>query len=174
MLFCQTHRPAAVIQTWAFELGFPSRQATSTDYVKVKRIYNQQLAVVIELKKHIKSRHDSSERSKNVTRSLSEGPRKANITEVDMVEATDLVEKIQNRVAEIDDLQRAVTRTNDQVRVSYYSSNAKTFHCTYDSWSYKHFYRLNSKRLALLKPELRYSERTKASNKVRLSWYSPL
>jgi hypothetical protein len=87
----------------------------------VERIYKQQLAVVIELKKHMKSRHDNAKGPKrNDRRNSSEKPKKANITKRDVEEATDLIEKIQNRAAEINDLQRAVTRTNDQVSLSHY------------------------------------------------------
>ncbi|KAL7947725.1 hypothetical protein V8C42DRAFT_315409 [Trichoderma barbatum] len=82
----------------------------------MERIYKQQLTVVHELHKHMKSRHDKSQRLDDGVTNSSAQSKTANITKIDLEEATYLIEKIENRVAEINDFQKAVTRTNEQLQ----------------------------------------------------------
>ncbi|PNP51118.1 hypothetical protein THARTR1_08180 [Trichoderma harzianum] len=72
----------------------------------MERIYKQQLTVVNELQKHMKSRHEKVQIAGDGVTCTSE----------DLGEAIDLGEKIQNRIDEIADFQKAVTRTTEQLQ----------------------------------------------------------
>ncbi|PKK45763.1 hypothetical protein CI102_10194 [Trichoderma harzianum] len=73
----------------------------------MERIYKQQLTVVNELHKHIKSRHDKVQ---SAEKSRLEKAQK------DLGEAFNLAEKVQNLIDEIADFQKAVTRTTEQLQ----------------------------------------------------------
>lgn len=77
-------------------------------HAKVERIYKQQLTVVNELQKHIKSRHDKGQNVHSANNWSS-------CTLEDLEETSNLAEKVQNRIDEIADFQKAVTRTTEQV-----------------------------------------------------------
>lgn len=77
-------------------------------HAKVERIYKQQLTVVNELQKHIKSRHDKGQ-------SVQSANNWSSCTLEDLEETSNLAEKVQNRIDEIADFQKAVTRTTEQV-----------------------------------------------------------
>jgi demethoxyubiquinone hydroxylase (CLK1/Coq7/Cat5 family) len=90
-----------------------SRVPQLITYAEVEGHYKHQLAVVNRLKKHLKNRLD------NMKVSNSSGETEAtSVEELDFEEAADLIEKIENRTAEINDLQSAAARSNDQVCVS--------------------------------------------------------
>ncbi|KAH0531752.1 hypothetical protein TsFJ059_000543 [Trichoderma semiorbis] len=72
----------------------------------MERIYKQQLTVVNELHKHIKSRHDKVQGANKWIFCTSE----------DLEETYNLAEKVQNRIDEIADFQKAVTRTTEQLQ----------------------------------------------------------
>ncbi|KAL7782785.1 hypothetical protein V8C37DRAFT_415420 [Trichoderma ceciliae] len=73
--------------------------------------YKHQLAVVNGLKKHLKNRLD------NLKVSSPPGKQEAiSVAKLDFEEAADLIEKIENRTAEINDLQSAAARSNDQLQ----------------------------------------------------------
>ncbi len=74
----------------------------------MERIYKQQLTVVNELHKHIKSRRDR-------VQSVQGADNWVSCTSEDLGEASNLAEKVQNRIDEIADFQKAVTRTTEQV-----------------------------------------------------------
>lgn len=85
-----------------------------TDYAKVERIYKQQSLVVTELKKHMEDRIRHAEGLEK-KESLKEELKKTHITKADLADVDDLIEKMKNRIAEIEDLQKAANRINDQV-----------------------------------------------------------
>ncbi|KAM0514992.1 hypothetical protein ACHAPE_006314 [Trichoderma viride] len=78
-------------------------------YAEVEGHYKHQLAVVSRLKKHLKNRLDKISSS-------SGGPEATSVEKLDFEEAADLIEKIENRKAEINDLQSAAARSNDQLQ----------------------------------------------------------
>lgn len=78
---------------------------------EVEGHYKHQLAVVNRLKKHLKNRLDK-------VSSSSGEPEAIGVEKLDFEEAADLIEKIENRTAEINDLQSAAARSNDQVCMS--------------------------------------------------------
>ncbi|KAK0763974.1 hypothetical protein N5P37_003367 [Trichoderma harzianum] len=94
----------------------------------MERIYKQQLTVVNELHKHIKSRHDkvqSAEKSRLEKAQSTDKSRHDEVqsadnwlscTSEDLGEAFNLAEKVQNRIDEIADFQKAVTRTTEQLQ----------------------------------------------------------
>ncbi|KAK1240190.1 hypothetical protein MKX08_007632 [Trichoderma sp. CBMAI-0020] len=71
--------------------------------------YKHQLAVVDKLKSHLKNRLDK-------VSSPSGEPEAISVEKLDFEEAADLIEKIENRTAEINDLQSAAARLNDQLQ----------------------------------------------------------
>ncbi|KAJ4865084.1 corA-like mg2+ transporter protein domain-containing protein [Trichoderma breve] len=75
----------------------------------MERIYKQQLTVVNELQKHIKSRHDKGQ-------SVQSANNWSSCTLEDLEETSNLAEKVQNRIDEIADFQKAVTRTTEQLQ----------------------------------------------------------
>ncbi|OPB38524.1 hypothetical protein A0O28_0016300 [Trichoderma guizhouense] len=94
----------------------------------MERIYKQQLTVVNELYKHIKSRHDRVQSPDKSRHEKAQSPDKSGHDEVqnadnwlsctseDLGEASNLAEKVQNRIDEIADFQKAVTRTTEQLQ----------------------------------------------------------
>lgn len=85
-------------------------------YAKVERIYKQQLTVVNELYKHIKSRHEKAQSpDKSGHDEVQNADNWLSCTSEDLGEASNLAEKVQNRIDEIADFQKAVTRTTEQV-----------------------------------------------------------
>jgi excinuclease UvrABC nuclease subunit len=78
---------------------------------EVEGHYKHQLAVVNSLKKHLKKRLDK------VSSSL-EDPEAISVAKLDFEEAADLIENIENRTAEINDLQSTAAPLNEQVCVS--------------------------------------------------------
>ncbi|KAL6830087.1 hypothetical protein V8C40DRAFT_286055 [Trichoderma camerunense] len=75
----------------------------------MERIYKQQLTVVNELHKHIKSRHDK-------VKSIQSADSWVSCTSEDLGETSNLADKVQNRIDEIADFQKAVTRTTEQLQ----------------------------------------------------------
>ncbi|KAF3068878.1 hypothetical protein CFAM422_007731 [Trichoderma lentiforme] len=83
----------------------------------MERIYKQQLTVVNELHKHIKSRYDkvqSADKSRHGE--VQSADNWLSCTSEDLGEASNLAEKVQNRIDEIADFQKAVTRTTEQLQ----------------------------------------------------------
>lgn len=80
-------------------------------YTEVEGHHKHQLAVVHRLEKLLKNRLDK-------ILSSSGEPKAISVAKLDLEEAAELIEKIENRTAEINDLQSAATRSHDQVCVS--------------------------------------------------------
>lgn len=87
-----------------------SRVAQLITYAEVEGHYKHQLAAVNRLKKHLKNRLDKVKNSSGKPKAIS-------VAELDFEDAADLIEKIENRAAEINDLQSAAARSNEQVCV---------------------------------------------------------
>ncbi|UKZ69360.1 uncharacterized protein TrAtP1_010368 [Trichoderma atroviride] len=71
--------------------------------------YKHQLAVVSRLSKHLKNRLDKVSSSSGESEA-------ARVAKLDFEEAADLIEKIKERTAEIEDLQSAAARSNEQLQ----------------------------------------------------------
>ncbi|KAL6795082.1 hypothetical protein J3E68DRAFT_450227 [Trichoderma sp. SZMC 28012] len=83
----------------------------------MERIYKQQLTVVNELHKHIKGRHDKVTSADKIRHEKAQcADNWISCTSEDLGEAINLAEKVQNRIDEIADFQKAVTRTTEQLQ----------------------------------------------------------
>jgi hypothetical protein len=101
----------AFILRFETHVSFNPRAFQLMTYGEVEGHYKQQLVVLKILKQHLKNRLDKVSSSPGKSGAIS-------VEKLDFEEAADLIEKIESRMAEINDLQTAADRSIGQVCVS--------------------------------------------------------